>query len=33
MTHEDGMIFEISMSAAVIRGLTGGAVDADLLEP
>lgn len=32
-TTEDGMIFEVSMSAAVIRGLTGGAIDADLLEP
>lgn len=32
-TREDGRIFEIAMSAAVIRGLTGGAIDVELLEP
>ena len=30
---EDGRIFDVSMSAAVIRGLTGAAVDAELTEP
>ena len=32
-TKEDGRIFRISMSAAVVRGLLGGAIDAELLEP
>jgi hypothetical protein len=32
-TGEDGRVFEISMSAAVVRGLTGGAINAELLEP
>lgn len=32
-TGEDGRIYEISMSSAVIRGITGAAVDVDLLEP
>ena len=32
-TKEDGRIWELSMSAPVIRGLTGAAVDVDLLEP
>lgn len=30
---EDGRRFEISMSAAVVRGLTGGAIEAELLVP
>lgn len=32
-TQEDGRIFELSMSAAVIRGITGAMIDIDLLEP
>ena len=32
-TGEDGRNWELSMSAAVIRGLTGAAVDVELLEP
>lgn len=32
-SKEDGRIFDISMSAAVVRGLTGGAVDVDILDP
>jgi len=30
---EDGRIFDISMSAAVIRGITGASVEVELLEP
>ena len=32
-TKEDGRIWEVSMSAAVIRGLTSAAVDVDLVAP
>lgn len=32
-SKEDGRIFEVSMSAAVVRGLTGGALEAELLAP
>lgn len=31
--EEDGMIFEVSMSAAVVRGITGMAADLEVLEP
>ena len=32
-SREDGRIFELSMSAAVVRGLLGGAIEAELLAP
>ncbi len=32
-TKEDGRIYKISMSAPVVRGVTGAALDAELLEP
>ena len=32
-TKEDGRIYQVSMSAAVIRGLTGAAVDVELSQP
>lgn len=30
---EDGFVFEISMSAAVVRGITAAAIDAELIDP
>lgn len=32
-TGEDGRIYELAMSAAVIRGITGASLDVELLEP
>lgn len=32
-TKEDGRMFEVSMSAAVVRGLTGAAADVELIAP
>ncbi len=32
-TKEDGRIWEVSMSAPVVRGITGAACDVETLEP